>query len=61
MEPIKISVDNKSTIALAKNPVYHDLSKHIDTRYHYIREYITKQDVWCVIYLSILELIFNKF
>ena len=45
VEPTEIRVDNKSSIALAKNPVYHDRSKHIDTRYHYIRECITKQDV----------------
>lgn len=31
-------IDNKSAISLCKNPVYHDRSKHIDTRYHYIRE-----------------------
>ena len=29
-----------SAIALSKNPVFHDRSKHIDTRYHYIRECI---------------------
>ena len=45
VEPTEIRVDNKSSIALAKNPVYHDRSKHIDTRYHYIRECITKQNV----------------
>ena len=28
----KLNVDNKSAIALAKNPVYHDRSKHIDTK-----------------------------
>ena len=44
-EPTEICIGNKSTIALAKNPVYHDRSKHIDTRYHYIRECITKQNV----------------
>ena len=32
-------------MALAKNPVFHDQSKHIDTRYHYIRECITRKDV----------------
>ena len=45
IDPTEICVDNKSAIALAKNPVFHDRSKHIDTRYHYIRECITKQDV----------------
>ncbi|CAB75469.1 copia-type reverse transcriptase-like protein [Arabidopsis thaliana] len=44
-EPTKIFVDNKSAIALAKNPVFHDRSKHIDTRYHYIRECVSKKDV----------------
>jgi hypothetical protein len=31
-------IDNKSAIALCNNPVLHDRSKHIDTKYHYIRE-----------------------
>ena len=44
-EPTKISADNKSAIALAKNPVFHDRSKHIDTRFHYIRECIARKDV----------------
>jgi len=34
--PIEIYIDNRSTIALAKNPVYHERSKHIDTRHHFI-------------------------
>jgi hypothetical protein len=33
-------VDNKSAIALAKNPVLHDRSKHIDTKFHFIRDCI---------------------
>jgi len=32
----------QSAIELAKNPVFHDRSKHIDTRYHYIRDCIEK-------------------
>jgi Reverse transcriptase (RNA-dependent DNA polymerase)/Integrase core domain len=35
---IKLKIDNMSAISLCKNPVFHDRSKHIDTRYHYIRE-----------------------
>jgi hypothetical protein len=34
-----LRVDNKSTILLVKNPVHHDRSKYIDTRFHLIREY----------------------
>ncbi|XP_055822197.1 uncharacterized mitochondrial protein AtMg00810-like [Solanum dulcamara] len=33
--PIKIYVDNKSTISLAKNSVPYSQSKHIDTKYHF--------------------------
>lgn len=35
-----LMVDNKSAIALSKNPVHHDRSKHIDIKYHYIRSCI---------------------
>nr|GEW43406.1 ribonuclease H-like domain, reverse transcriptase, RNA-dependent DNA polymerase [Tanacetum cinerariifolium] len=37
-EKITIQVDNKSAIELIKNPVFHGRSKHIDTKYHFIRE-----------------------
>ena len=44
-EVTKIFVDNKSALALAKNPVFHDRSKPIDTRYHFIRECIARKEV----------------
>ncbi|XP_038988043.1 secreted RxLR effector protein 161-like [Phoenix dactylifera] len=34
---VKLFIDNKSAIALIKNPVFHGRSKHIDTRFHFIR------------------------
>ncbi|WVZ88956.1 hypothetical protein U9M48_035423 [Paspalum notatum var. saurae] len=36
--PPTLKMDNQSAIALSKNSVLHDRSKHIDTRFHYIRE-----------------------
>lgn len=45
IEATMICVDNKFAQALAKNPVYHDRSKNIDTRYHFIRECIAKKEV----------------
>ena len=33
---VRIFVDNKSAIDLAKNPVFHSPSKHIKIRYHYV-------------------------
>src|SRR5438105_7139583 len=35
-EAVGLRVDNKAAIALSKNPMFHDRSKHIDTRFHYI-------------------------
>ncbi|GJS33610.1 ribonuclease H-like domain, reverse transcriptase, RNA-dependent DNA polymerase [Tanacetum coccineum] len=44
-EKVTIQVDNKSAIALMKNPVFHGRSKHIDTKYHFIRECVKKEDI----------------
>jgi len=38
---IKIYVDNVSAINLAENPVFHQ-SKHIDIRYHFLRDQVGK-------------------
>ena len=35
-----LMVDNKSAISLAKNPVAHGRSKHIETRFHYLRDQV---------------------
>ncbi|KAG6484866.1 hypothetical protein ZIOFF_053391 [Zingiber officinale] len=42
---VTLFVDNKSVIALMKNPVFHGRSKHIDTRFHFIRECIEKRQI----------------
>ncbi|GJV36690.1 ribonuclease H-like domain, reverse transcriptase, RNA-dependent DNA polymerase [Tanacetum coccineum] len=44
-EKITIQVDNKSAIALMKNPVFHGRSKHIDIKYHFIRECMEREDI----------------
>ena len=38
-------VNKKSLIPLSKNPNFHDWNKHINMRYHFIREYIMKKEV----------------
>ena len=38
-------VDNQSAITLSKNPVHHNLTKHIDTRYHFIRQCIEDKNI----------------
>lgn len=44
-EKTLIRIDNKSAIALTKNPVFHGRSKHINKRYHFIRECIEEGQI----------------
>lgn len=43
--PVTLCIDNKSAIDLAKNPMFHGRSKHIDIRYHFIRECVERGEV----------------
>jgi hypothetical protein len=38
VQPPALKVDNQPAIALAKNPVLHDRSKHIDVKFHFLRD-----------------------
>ena len=44
-EPVEIRSDNQGAIALVKNPVKHHKSKHIDIRYHFIRDYLKEDKI----------------
>nr|GFD28831.1 uncharacterized mitochondrial protein AtMg00810-like [Tanacetum cinerariifolium] len=44
-QKVIIRVDNKSSIALSKNSIFHGRSKHIHTRYHFIRECVNNEQV----------------
>ncbi|KAH9800550.1 Integrase catalytic domain-containing protein [Citrus sinensis] len=41
-EVVKVSCDSSSDIQLSKNPKYHERTKHIDIRMHFIRDEIGK-------------------
>lgn len=41
-QPIKIFCDNKGTIDLSKNSVYHVKNKHSDLKHHVIRKLVNK-------------------
>ncbi|CAM0876884.1 unnamed protein product [Alopecurus aequalis] len=45
VEQIALKVDNKSAIALAKNPVFHERSKHIELKYHFIRDCVEAKKI----------------
>ena len=40
VEPVTLFVDNQSTIAIAKDPIRNQRTKHIDIKYHFIRSEI---------------------
>ena len=40
-----IRCDNTSAINLSKNPIQHSRSKHIEIRYHFIREHVQNNDI----------------
>ncbi|GJV17920.1 hypothetical protein Tco_1363243 [Tanacetum coccineum] len=42
---LPIFCDNTSAIAISNNPVLHSRTKHIDIRYHFIRDHILKGDI----------------
>ena len=37
-DALKVFEDNQGAIALSKNPKFHKRTKHIDIRYHFVRE-----------------------
>jgi hypothetical protein len=41
----RIMMNNMSVIALSKNPILHGRSKHIKTKYHFIRECVDNGEV----------------
>ncbi|GJS91789.1 hypothetical protein Tco_0774425 [Tanacetum coccineum] len=44
-EKVPIFCDNTSAIAISNNPVLHSRTKHIDIRYHFMRDHILKGDI----------------
>jgi hypothetical protein len=45
LETTVVHYDNQSCIKQTKNPVFHDRSKHIDMKYHYIRDLVHRKIV----------------
>ena len=42
LEATVVHYDNQSGIRLSENPVFHDRSKHIDIRYHFLRDCVQR-------------------
>ena len=44
-EPIIIYSDSQSAMQIIENPVHHAKSKHIDVRFHYVRDQVMEEKV----------------
>ncbi|KAL0433147.1 UNVERIFIED_CONTAM: Retrovirus-related Pol polyprotein from transposon TNT 1-94 [Sesamum latifolium] len=53
-EKVTIFSDSQSGIQICKNPVFHDRTKHIDVRYHFIRDIVEEAS------LHLIKLILNQ-
>ncbi|XP_019179616.1 PREDICTED: uncharacterized protein LOC109174842 [Ipomoea nil] len=42
---VSIKCDNTSAIAITHNPVLHSRTKHIDIKYHFIRDHVERKDI----------------
>ncbi|EOY22138.1 Uncharacterized protein TCM_014347 [Theobroma cacao] len=42
---VQIKCDNESAIKLASNLIFHERTKHIEVRHHYIREKVLNQEI----------------
>ncbi|XP_076932672.1 secreted RxLR effector protein 161-like [Bidens hawaiensis] len=52
VETIDIMCENSSMIKLSKNPVQHKRTKHIDVRFHYLRNLVNEEKVQLEFFLS---------
>ncbi|KAK8951018.1 hypothetical protein KSP39_PZI003140 [Platanthera zijinensis] len=45
VSPVKIMVDNTSAIALAKNPIFHNRTKHLQIKLHHTRDLVSRGEI----------------
>jgi len=55
-----VNCDSQATIAFTRDPKYHSKTKHIDTRYDFVRDIIAQKDV-CLEYISTHKMIADPF
>ncbi|KAF2351235.1 Reverse transcriptase RNA-dependent DNA polymerase [Trinorchestia longiramus] len=45
LDDLVVNEDNQSTICLAQNPKYHGKSKHIDIKFHHVRDLVRNKEI----------------
>ena len=59
-DPVLIYEDNQSAIKLVENPVFHKKSKHVDIKYHFVRELVENRTL-AIQYVSTVDNIADIF
>ena len=45
LKKVPLLCDNESAIKISQNPVQHSRTKHIEIRYHFLRDHVLKGDI----------------
>jgi len=45
LKKVPLLCDNESAIKISQNPVQHSRTKHIEIRYHFLRDHVLKEDI----------------
>ena len=45
LEPTMSRCDNQSCVQMSVNPIHHDQTKHVEIRYHYVRDMVQRRAV----------------
>jgi hypothetical protein len=59
-EPMMIRCDNQISINIAKNPIFHASTKHVEARFHFVREKLQSNEI-ALMYCSTGENVANIF
>ena len=54
--PVTIYEDNQAAQKIAENPVLHDRTKHIDIRYHFVRELVEQLKI-SIVYITTKQMV----
>ena len=57
--PVTLKADNREAILLIANPKFHQRTKHIEVRYHWIREKVNSKEI-AITYISTKEMVAGR-
>ena len=57
LKPVKLMADNQSAIKLANNPVNHQRTKHIRSKYHLVRELVSETKELMIRYINTKDIV----